>query len=1822
MKLALVCAPAIIFFVFCYWKRPRAVWACAGAALLALVSACGLLWVISTPGQWRDRAQISWIGVRASQANTPLIIGGNHSGSGIGWPHPTASAARFSPELTIANNAGSLALTIHGIGGFVEQNGRVLNGVAIDGEQQLDGFGIRRTETDCQPCVIQIIDANRNPVTGEIELRKAGDYGRAVWLPQMIEYEIRRLRSEGNNNVDIGGLRRWASNIYLYVGANRLLALSPSHSESTATVQPGSEIEMVWPLLRMAMTLDLDDGRPRAIFRAPFRHSSPLLPETSSEIDISELRLGSYPSPGTAVFLLPFGHTMAGRSASVQFRGTHFLDTAARIEPLPNAAQEEHNVIEKIAGLDSLKIVTVGPYDFYLAVLHKIPPARHFAIPAIAAWLIFLFGLYVMFLRLQENPDLVIRLSGISLVVWCLACVRMALAYRFALDPITIDSIAITGITVAILFWVVVPALPLVAAATANAFRSTASSTKEKLIAASFPVAQAMVCVLFVTRFARREWPDLPPRYFHVGAKAVAALFGIALVLSGIIFLAHSSYRTFQALRRLWPFRRSHSSSAKTFNPIQFWSALPARGGDRRRAWKHLLQWGAYILGMGIVMVVCSELGSGGRAFQQIAGPALLFIPIVAWWLSLRVREIKFREIGQSSLVFAVLSAIAYGLVFAAAPIGIMYAMGDVGGIVAVVALFIPVAILLLRKPLWPVWIILIVFLAVPLLLFGFAKAGLGGGALNNRVLVFRKGVASQEYVWNSRAAQQQEPSLLRKLLAKYSGHRARPRSGAGPAILLANAEQHLWSNSAWAYEGGLRGTGFGNSPTRASNVPQDTLQADSAYSFYIANEHGVIGGVALLLLYLTLVLFAVSFTGGDMRWGDALGVVLMAALFLEAASHIFMNLGWIPFTGRDLPLVSVNSGSDFMRALVFLTVAAIATQFGTYAEFLPSTAQGKFKARKGLKVFLAVTSTLIVIWPLADLTWVHFARSEEYPVHDFSEGLARLEQQLEDPDSGKRPIHWDAEHNRLEATDPRRETYLAQEVARFNEMPVSQRLFGGTGSTQTEQFEEEMGQVENRNGYVTLMRKYKDSPEEQTEPTLFVVNLPDYYADVSRTVPADEAEPTVSVNKAFNRVTIARRLENPAALPHLTLAGHQRGNWHLHGDGFDLSIPDLDFAPDKTRTNGGIEQTTVIIGATGRLQMRAMYSSALELRMRCANRPAKEQPGEVARFRVQDGGLIFTPEKIKWDVQSQDGRRQTVRNLVQHRMSTGDVIISTQSFCGAHQTLTLGHTREGSLIGPAWVMGQYQTAYQPNTDIPWLSLLRTALEVKYLKQNTGGAPSPSEISLDGDLQAAAQHFLSAKGPQLHAQVIQSIGRVEAIPRNHHRIMDKIPPRIGIAILRLSDGQVLAVGGWPRVASHDEWDDSGTDVLPPSKWLDLNAPRPLARHYEGDRNFEPLVVGSASKPIWAAAALATNPRLSGLSVRGDGSKLEHKVFNIDISEGGFGYKVWDSTAWCNLDCYLAHSDNRFQVTLNFAALARTNNDAHNADIQVDGPLPGWTHESFNGSDPWQMMPDFSSIGFSGHGVPRTLDLDRQTLATELRRRFGIYVKRQARREYRFSFWSGDENNDPLPDSDAAREQGATKDPYPAAFRVITPAATNLELDTITYPRQLVSVLLGGQTNMWPNVELAAAFAATVTGQPLLPHIVPVSHVHTNREQDSQTASRLLRGLGLVVAQPTRGMIYQPTASDLSGLREFAQQHHLLMYAKTGTLDIGVKNSNDEHEMSRFLLLLTPDVPGRRLTSGLVISVFIERAEHAHEAARHWAQEFILDNENLLLPYLR
>ena len=127
--------------------------------------------------------------------------------------------------------------------------------------------------------------------------------------------------------------------------------------------------------------------------------------------------------------------------------------------------------------------------------------------------------------------------------------------------------------------------------------------------------------------------------------------------------------------------------------------------------------------------------------------------------------------------------------------------------------------------------------------------------------------------------------------------------------------------------------------------VPVPISYAENTFSVYVLSEHGLLGGIAVLLLYVWVVLVVVLYTWRVSR-GEAngaerqpvddspLAVVVGGALMLTipAAYVAASNLGIVPLTGQNMPFLGLNAWSDvsFVGAMISAMVVALWRAEGT----------------------------------------------------------------------------------------------------------------------------------------------------------------------------------------------------------------------------------------------------------------------------------------------------------------------------------------------------------------------------------------------------------------------------------------------------------------------------------------------------------------------------------------------------------------------------------------------------------------------------------------------------------------------------------------------------------------------------------------------------------------------------------------------------------------------------------------------------------------------------------------------------------------------------
>jgi len=155
------------------------------------------------------------------------------------------------------------------------------------------------------------------------------------------------------------------------------------------------------------------------------------------------------------------------------------------------------------------------------------------------------------------------------------------------------------------------------------------------------------------------------------------------------------------------------------------------------------------------------------------------------------------------------------------------------------------------------------------------------------------------------------DPDLLEEALAF-----------AGPSEALfaaAPSREQVWGGRAYAASD-LTGTGFAGTAVLGRGIPTAVSYAENTYSVYVLSEHGALGGIAVLLVYLTLLvivgvwIYRVHGTVQETKAGlAALAMTVGGVLWLTlpAVYVAASNLALVPLTGQNMPFLGLNSWAD-----------------------------------------------------------------------------------------------------------------------------------------------------------------------------------------------------------------------------------------------------------------------------------------------------------------------------------------------------------------------------------------------------------------------------------------------------------------------------------------------------------------------------------------------------------------------------------------------------------------------------------------------------------------------------------------------------------------------------------------------------------------------------------------------------------------------------------------------------------------------------------------------------------------------------------------------
>lgn len=125
---------------------------------------------------------------------------------------------------------------------------------------------------------------------------------------------------------------------------------------------------------------------------------------------------------------------------------------------------------------------------------------------------------------------------------------------------------------------------------------------------------------------------------------------------------------------------------------------------------------------------------------------------------------------------------------------------------------------------------------------------------------------------------------------------------------------------------GGLTGVGFGKSTTKFKFLPEP--MGDSIFAV-IAEELGFVGGAALILIFLALILrgFMIAKNSRD-QFAKLTVIGFISLIAIQTFVHVAAISGFIPLTGVPLPFISYGGTS----LAVFLTMAGVIVNISRYS--------------------------------------------------------------------------------------------------------------------------------------------------------------------------------------------------------------------------------------------------------------------------------------------------------------------------------------------------------------------------------------------------------------------------------------------------------------------------------------------------------------------------------------------------------------------------------------------------------------------------------------------------------------------------------------------------------------------------------------------------------------------------------------------------------------------------------------------------------------------------------------------------------------------------
>lgn len=974
----------------------------------------------------------------------------------------------------------------------------------------------------------------------------------------------------------------------------------------------------------------------------------------------------------------------------------------------------------------------------------------------------------------------------------------------------------------------------------------------------------------------------------------------------------------------------------------------------------------------------------------------------------------------------------------------------------------------------------------------------------------------------------------------------ARSAEVGGPQLLEA-IEQN-WRMMNYAAEGGWGGRGYGNAPiprdTTFSNITLDDL----VFAVYVLAEHGALGGLGLLLLYLLFFCVVLKATW-DRLGGDplraALAVTLGLMIVFPAFYMMAANLNQGIFTGQNIPLLGLRSDSDVLRSGLVLMLLAAALRLGSLGWQSEQARRSPGWVRLVLHgLSMARLGRARKAERLESLTYSPSA-SDAAVAGNIALVLALVLAVALLPVAGLVKASGNDDYKKpldLTGLKERAAQYVSGGHVWFE--PISDGETPGAncrGGSFKNTANGPSGPPPTRAYQLCVDDDVEGAGRDDTISAL-VKQWNARRAGRGNTVDLSyDARQFFQLDvDRISRAGVARAIRVNPSVYRWTSPFQPLSGW----------IGTLTSA-DSAATGGG-----VLVGPGMTLPLRAAPAEELpvfvgteqvraDLGSNTIHQPARafsvydpELKTSIFRVETVSGalGALLRPQDGDFDIfingcplavgstsdcELPSGGEAATGTAPPVRIDYGDVIAyAPRDPTGRRfprHVFVYSAAQVGAFSGLAWVNGSLKRHYPQGESWPMAQQISKALAASA----DGGAVSRDVVlTVDAALNRELYELLRRWRAELDRRVPVKRGQ----------------RRMAITLMNTDTGELLALASDDGTPHDPNTADQRADDQP-----NLN----LTRHR----------IGSLIKPFTAAATLKAFPRLHEMTLL-DSRAQKRNVFGLPLGDedgivgrGGASVITWDS--------FMARSDNLYAVTLSLLGMCEQTNTQGVPRFEGGAVAPGpFTLELTDGGSNFG-MPRWSSPSMFDAAQNRVALLEQTPLARQLQELFDTRTGVPQASSYDAGMWSrlGDR-----------WELGG-------ALNIVSPEVTNFALADIDNFSDLRSVLLGGEFagpeeygnigSAWSNVHLAQSLARLVTGRRIVARIVGGEGAAFEELAPADSGARwrraLLRSLERVATDPsgTAYASFHDTIRAIAGGRGAAaagRGTRFTVISKTGTLD--------------------------------------------------------------------